>query len=348
VLIGVIAFGARRYREALMMVAVAAGASLLAYYTWSSRGCGYCVQRNLIPIGALAAPALGLGVAAIATLPSRARMPTLLSRARLPLAAAVALVAIVAIGHEGIVERQRLANGSYLLDNQDRVAMSALPPRSGPVELEGFGQGPSPPMEVPVVYNLVDERTDGQVSIATDRDDNRGLLYLGGTQPLGPSFHPNYRYVLTRLAGISTGRRVIARDGGIALEERTQPLDVTVTGGVLVAAARQDPSGTAWVTPALPLHFLVAGSSPGHTAWISLVLEATVPVHVEHEPGVSSVRSGNTLRMCVPAVGTPPVREAGVQLSFVPKPAPPVETYAPALPPRGVRLVSVRVSTARC
>jgi hypothetical protein len=339
-LIAVIVFAARRHREALMMVVIAGGAALLAYYTWSSRGCGYCVQRNLIPVGALAAPVIGLGLAAIATL----RSPV-----RIPLAVAIALVAIVAIGHEGIVERQRLANGSYLLDNQDRVAMSALPARSGPVELEGFGQGPSPPMEVPVVYNLVDERTDGQVSVATDRDDNRGLLYLGGTQPLGPSFHSNYRYVLTRLAGISTGRRIVARDGPIALEERTQPLDVTVTGGVLVAAARLDPTGTAWVTPALPLHFLVAGSSPGHTAWISLVLEATVPVHVGHEPGVSSVRSGDTLRICLPAVGAPPVREAGVQLSFVPKPAPPTdEAYAPSLPPRGVRLVSVRVSTARC
>jgi hypothetical protein len=349
VLIGVIAFAAWRYREARLMVAVAAGASLLAYYTWSSRGCGYCVQRNLIPVGALVAPALGLGVAAIATLPSRARMPTLLSRARMPLAAAIALVAIIAIGREGIVERQRVANGSYLLDEQDRAVLSALPARPGPVELEGFGQGPSPPMELPVVYNLVDERTHGQVSIATDRDDNRGLLYLGGTQPLGPSFHPDYRYVLTRLAGISTGRRVIARDGPVALEQRTQPLDVTVTGGVLVGAARADPSGTAWVTPALPLHFLVAGFSPGRTAWISLVLQATVPVHVEREPGLSSVRSGQTVRICLPAVGTPPVREAGVQVSFVPTPAPlPDETYAPALPPRGVRLVSVRVSTTRC
>jgi hypothetical protein len=338
-LIVVIVFAARRYREALMMVLIAVGAALLAYYTWSSRGCGYCVQRNLIPVGALAAPAVGLGVAAVATL----RSP-----ARIPLAAAIALIAILAIGHEGVVERQRMANGSYLLDNQDRVAISALP-GDGAVELEGFGQGPAPPMELPVVYNLAEERAYGRVSIATDRDDNRGLLYLGGTQPLGPSFNPNYRYVLTRLAGVSTGRRVVARDGPIALEKRTGDLDVTVTGGVLAATARFDPRGTAWVTPDRPLHFLVAGNSPGARAWVSVVLDATVPVTVHRQPGLSSVQTGRTIRICVPAMATAPVREAGVELGFNPRPAPlPGEAYAPALPPRGVRLLSVRVSPTRC
>ncbi len=200
-----------------------------------------------------------------------------------------------------------------------------------------------------MVYNLVDERAHGRVSVPTDRDDNRGLLYLGGTQPLGPSFTPGYRYVLTRLAGVSTSRRVVARDGPIALEERSQNLDVTVTGGVLVPMARFDPSGTAWVTPDRPLHFLVAGNSPGSQAWISLVLDATVPVRVHREPGLSSVQTGRRIRVCLPATGTPPVREAGVQLGFTPRLAPlPGEPYAPALPPRGVRLLSVRVSPTRC
>jgi hypothetical protein len=135
--IAVIVAAARRYREALMMVVIAGGAALLAYYTWSSRNCGYCMKRNLIPVGALAASVVGLGLAAIATLRTRAR-------ARIRLAAAIALITILAIGHEGIVERQRLANGSYLLDNRNRVAISALPNRSGPVDLGGFGQGPAP------------------------------------------------------------------------------------------------------------------------------------------------------------------------------------------------------------
>jgi hypothetical protein len=319
---------------------IAGGAALLAYYTWSSRNCGYCVQRNLIPVGALAAPVIGLGLAAIATMRTRTRIP---------LAAAIALITILAIGHEGLVERQRLANGSYLLDNQNRVALSALAGGPGPVDLEGFGQGPAPPMELPVVYNLAEERAYGRVSIPTDRDDNRALLYLGGTQPLGPSFNPDYRYVLTRLAGISTARRVVRHDGPIALEQRTSALDVTVTGGVSVAAARFDPSGTAWVNPQRPLHFLVAGTSPGTAASISLLLEATVPVQVHPEPGLSSVRTGDTIRICLTADGASPVRETGVQLGFIPQPAPvPGEPYAPALPARGVRLVSMRASATPC
>ena len=339
-LIAVIAFAARRHREVLMMLVVACGAALLAYYTWSSRGCSYCVQRNLIPVAALAAPALGIGVAAIATLRSPARFV---------LAGAVAAVIVVAIGHEGIVERQRLADGSYLLDHQDREAIAALPRGAGPVDLEGFGQGPAPPMEVPMVYNLVDERTQGKQSIATDRDDDSGLAYLGGTEPLGPSFKPDYSYVLTRLAGIATDRQVVARYGPIALEKRTSNLDVTVTGGVSVAAAREDPTGTAWVNPNRPLHFLVVGNPAGGRAFISLALRTTVPVNVVKQPGLVTVRQPGVTHICLPALGTSTVTEAGVQVNFVPQPAPlPTEPYSDPLPPRGVRLVSMSVSATPC
>ena len=71
----VILLAVKRHREALLMLVIAAGASLLAYYTWVDRSCSYCVQRNLIPVGALAAPAIGLGLAAIATLRWRVRLP---------------------------------------------------------------------------------------------------------------------------------------------------------------------------------------------------------------------------------------------------------------------------------
>ena len=152
-----------------------------------------------------------------------------------------------------------MANGSYLLNTQAREALAALPRNAGPVEIEGFGQGPAAPMEEPLVYNLVDEKTDGNMSLPTDRDDNAGLAYLGGTEPLGPAFKPDYRYVLTRMAGISTDRRVLARHGTIALEERTEPLDVTINGGVSVAAAWEDPTGTAWFNPNRPLHFVILG-----------------------------------------------------------------------------------------
>ena len=339
-LIAVILFAARRHREVAMMLVVAAGAALLAYYTGSSRGCSYCVQRNLIPIGALAAPALGIGVAALATL----RFP-----GRFVLAGAVAAVIVVVIGHEGIVERQRLADGSYLLDRQDRQAIAALPNGAGPVDLEGFGQGPAPPMELPMVYNLVDERTHGKLSIATDRDDDSGLAYLGGTEPLGPSFRPDYTYVLTRLGSISTDREVVARYGPIALEKRIRNLDVTLTGGISVAAVREDPTGTAWLNPNRPLHFVVVGTPAGGRAFISLVLRTTVPVHVLKQPGLVTVRQPGVVHICVPALGTPTAREADAQVYFVAQPPPlPSEPYSNPLPPRGVRLTSMTVSATPC
>jgi hypothetical protein len=244
--------------------------------------------------------------------------------------------------------RQRLANGSYLLDQQNRTALKPLPTHSGPVNLEGFGQGPLPPMELPLVYNLVDERTHGNVSIATSTDDNKGLFYLGGPQPLGPSFQPSYRYVLTRIAGIDTQRRVIVRSGPIALEQRIHNLDVTIIGGVAVGAARLDPAGEAWVNK--PLQFLVAGGRPGATAWVTLLLKRTVSVKIIGGTRVSSVRNrADRLEICLRAEGVAPIRSAGVQLDFTPQPAPQVrERYAAALPPRGVRLLSMSVSANSC
>jgi hypothetical protein len=339
-LIGVIVFIARRQREVLMMLVVAGAAALLAAYTWFGRDCSYCVQRNLIPIGALAPAALGLGIAGIAALRWRRGVVA---------AALIGAVVLVAVGHEGIVERQRVANGSYLLDPQEREAVAALPAHPGKVDMEGYSQAPQPPMELPMVYNLLDERSHGQVSIVTDRDDNSGLAYLGGVEPLGPAFDPGYAYVLTRLGGISTDRRVVARHGAIALEQRTNPLDVLVTGGVAVASARADPTGTAWVNPTRPLHFLVAGSSPTGRAWILLVLAATVPVRASAPAGFSMTRDGNTVRICIEALGSGRIREAGFQLGFVPQPAPPpAETFATPLPARGVRLVSMRASSTPC
>ena len=132
-MIGLIVLAVARHRTVLAMLAVAAGASLLAYYTWSSRDCGYCVQRNLIPVGVLAPAAIGIGIAALATV--RGRLGVVI-------ALAVTLVIVVVIGREGVIMRERMANGSYLLEAQNRDALSALPSHPTAVNLEGFGQGP--------------------------------------------------------------------------------------------------------------------------------------------------------------------------------------------------------------
>lgn len=342
-LLAVIVLALRRHREALIMLAVAVGASLLAYYTSASIHCTYCEQRNMIPVAALAPPALGLGVVAIAT--SR-------WRGRLLVAVPVAAVILVAVGYEGVIERERMVNGSGLMNTQTRQAIAALPRNSGPVEVEGFGQGDWAAAEEPLVYNLVDEKTNGNLSLPTDRDDTAGLAYLGGIQPLGPAFKPDYRYVLTRLAGISTNRRVVARYGAIALEKRTQPLDVTIDSGVLTPAAWQDPTGTAWLSPWFPMHFVVSGGSPGSRAWLSVVLKSTGPVTLASgvkQQGVAVTSRHGITWVCARVPGEPPVRVVGVHLSWGLQAPPAVKSpFAPPLPPRGARIISMDAQATPC
>jgi hypothetical protein len=341
-LLGVIALAVARDRIAFAMLAAAGGAALLAYYTWQSQHCGYCVQRNLLPIGSLAATGLGLGLVALAALNRR---PALWA------AAAIGLALTLIVAHEGIVERQRMIHGDYMLDTSDRRALAALPAGAGPVDMEGYSQGEQAPMELPLVYDLIGEVTHGRVSIPTSTDDGRGLFYLiGTTAPIGPSFDPWYRYVLTRLGGVATARTVIARDGPIALERRTAALDVTLVGGVGEANARADRSGTAWVNPALPLRFLVVGARTARPAWVLLALRATVPVHVVPGPGlIAHERHGDALAICLKAAGTGPVRTASVRVLYTPQPAPAQPSpYDLPEPDRGLSLAGMRVSSTGC
>lgn len=338
-----IALGAWRHRVVKAMVAVAAGAVLLAYYTWTKDHCSYCVQRNLLPVAILAPTALSLGLSVLSLLSGKAGVG---------LAAVVALVAVLVVGHEGIVLRQRLTQGDYVLDNNDRQAISALPRPSGPLLLEGFSESSQAPMELPLVYNLANEASHGDVALPTATNDNSGLEYLIGTAaPLGPSFVTNYQYVLTRLAGIATARRTVARYGSIALERRVRPLDVTlISGGAVPSIARLDPTGIAWVTPRVPLQFLVVGAGPSTPTWVALRLHATVPVKVVPGPGLVSHRLvGGDLRVCVRAPGNSPVRAATLTTAFVPQPppAPPGPYYRP-LPARGLSLQSMVATSRSC
>ena len=140
----------------------------------------------------------------------------------------------------------------------------------------------------------------------------------------------------------------MAHAGPIALERRTTDLDVTVTGGVAVAAARRDPAGEAWVSG--PLHFLVPGGRTVQPAWLTLVLARTVPVSVKPTPGVVRAVTGpGTLRICMRTLGTAPIRSADVQVNFTPQPPPPTtEPYADPLPARGLRLAAMTVSSRPC
>jgi hypothetical protein len=338
-LLAVIVIAARRHRAAAMMVAFAVGAMLLAAFTWLGESCSYCVQRNLLPTAGLAPAAIGIGLAALA---SWRRPPAAVA------AAAIGALALVFIGHQGLIERQRLQGGAYVLSSQERHAAARIPPRSGFVELEGFGEsGLQGAMELVQVYDLLERSTGDKVSLPTISNDNNSLSYFDGPEPFGPSFVSNYQYVLTRLGGVSSGRRTVARFGPIVLQRRAVPLDVSVLGGVAVADAAADPRGEAWVDGALAL--LVSGGQGRRPAWVSLTFRTTVPARpLRGRSVVSSRRSGRQLRVCLRATGVAPVRSAGVQLAFSPVPPPAPSGYGPPLPARGVRLTSMRVSLSSC
>jgi hypothetical protein len=147
--------------------------------------------------------------------------------------------------------------------------------------------------------------------------------------------------VLTRLGGVETGRRVLARAGSLALEERTGALDATLVSGVAVPFARLNANGLAWVEE--PLHIIVVGQTKG-PAWISLRFQAIVPVTVPAQPGVRALTNPDgAISACVRATGSAPVRKGTIALSFplVPGDIPP-EPFALQEPPQGVQLVAMR------
>ncbi len=331
--VAVIFSGLKRRRASLMLLVPVLIYGVMAAYTSASHGCSYCTDRALLPIAPLSIGLLVLGIAALATAP----------RLWLRCAGiAVAIVAVIAVAARTRQERLRFANGAYFLDSGSRGLLSHLPAHAGSVDVEGYAQNPGKaPGELPLTYYLTSERNHEEVSIPTESDDYAGLTYIGPPNPANPQFDPNYRYILTRLGGVQTGRRVIARSGSLALEERTGPLDATLVSGVAVPFVRLNANGLAWVEG--PLHMLVVGGT-SKPAWISLSFKAIVPVTIPRQPGVQAqVSPDGVISACVRATGALPVRKGTIALSFPLVPgAIPDEPFALQEPPQGVQLVAMR------
>jgi hypothetical protein len=258
---------------------------------------------------------------------------------------AIAVVVVVAVGERTRQERLRFADGAYFLEAGDRALLTHLPSNAGDVELEGYGDDPGKaPGELPLVYFLAFERNHGAVSVPSEYTENASLAYLGEANPANPQFSPTYRYVLTRLPGVQTGRRMVAQTGSLGLEERVGPLDVTLVTGVGVPLQRLDNQGLGWVEG--PLHMLVVDNTSA-PAWVSLRFKAIVPVSVPRQPGVSSrLLPGGTLAACVRATGTAPLRKATITIAFTPVPGVvPNEPFAVEEPSQGVQLTAMRAVT---
>ena len=331
--IAVIVFGVKRKRAGLMLALLVAVYALMGYYTSESHGCSYCTDRALLPIAPLSVGLLVLGIAALATAPSRWWRWT---------GVAVAIIAVVFVGERTRQERLRFSDGGYFLDAANGALLSHLPKDQGTLDIEAYGQDPGrAPGELPLVYLLGFERNGGKISVPSEYTDYAGLAYLLNANPANPQFDPNYRYVLTRLGGVQTGRRVLARTGSIALEERTGSLDATLVSGVALPLERLDTQGLASVQG--PLHFIVtgAGSAP---AWVSLRFQAIVPVSIPSQPGVRArVLPRGTVVACVRATGSGAIKRGTITLVFPLAPgSTPDEPFAIQEPPQGVQLTAMR------
>jgi hypothetical protein len=236
----------------------------------------------------------------------------------------------------------RFKDNAYFLDTPVRTVLSKLPSH-GNVDLEGFEEGPVPIVEQGLVYMLAEEHAWNRVSLPADANEDGSLDYLGGGGlPLtGPQFKSNYEYVLTRIPGVHTNRKVLDRDGGVALEQRTTKLDVTPDYGLSVPALTKNPSGIPLLNPYTPepIKFVVSGRSSGPAyVRISFYLSSgtrqvsVLPSGTTTKPASTVKQAGHYLDVCVEASGTSPIRTALVQVK----------------PLNAVALVSMGATTRAC
>lgn len=340
----IVVYGLRRYPAALCLVVIGAIAAAVGEYTYlTQQSCTYCAERDLLTFAPVVAVLIPLGLCALAAVSTR-------------WATAVAIVGgllvVVSVAQRTRIELRRFSEASYFLPSSNRTVVDALPKGPGAVDLEGFGAGVNAQAEQPLMYHYVNYRAPGRTSIIAGSDVGNAIQYLdfGALHlPPGPEFKPNYRYVLTRIPWVATARRVIARGRGVALEERTQPLDITPYAGLGTPFASIDATGTAWVQPQSPLQMYVVGRDGGRPAWGRLTFRASVPVVVPRQPGVTSSRTGATLTVCVRATGREPTRAVSLTLraDVTPGVAPP-EMFPPAMPLEGLALTAMRAVTGSC
>jgi hypothetical protein len=334
VFIAVILLGLWRRRRGLIFVPLVLVFAALAEYASVAHGCSYCVDRDTLPSAPSGIVLLALGIASLAT---SKRLWIRWS------AIVLAVLAVLAAAQQTLSERQIFAAGSYFLGAGERKLVSELPSHAEPIELEGFGQDAESEQavaELPLVYMLAYEHNHGAVSLPTEFFNYNSLAYLGGPRVNDPELTPDYRYVLTRLGGVETSRRVIARAGPLALEARVGPLDVTLTTGLGLPTTRDETSGLPSVVT--PLHFLVIG--PGQApAWILLRFRTSTKAEIPSRAGVVLHDTEHELSVCVPTTGAAPVRRAGLTLIGTLYAGPtPAEKFALPEPPQGITLLTMR------
>lgn len=302
-------FGVIRWRFAWVLLPLMVVSIVLAIYTRSfevGSACTYCTDRSLLPVGTVAPVLLALGVAGIA------------ASGRLIVRAVVLPVVLIAIGaaaHALVGEETQFSSNSYFVGAPLRSVIAHLP-KHGCVVLEGFtGANPLPPAEAVLPYAAGEERAWGRIGLPVDYDAG-ALEYLAlpaGLTLSYPSFCAGYRYVLTRMDGTFTRRRIIFRDGAIAVEDRARPLGLLVDHGVWLGPGQSRPYVVSSIAATSePTEFVVTGVR-SWPVYVRLSLGLGSPGGVggmtSPEP-MTAHRRGEHLDICIrsrrvgPGVGT--------------------------------------------
>ncbi len=309
--------------------------------------CSYCVQRTMLSLPPILLALVAAGLVLVAR---RSRVWRDLTVAL----AAAALIASFTV-QERVLDRASAAAWMPSLDTE-RVA-DAVRPLKDPVTMEGFDAQPLWSWgDQPTTYMALIEATHARISTPDATNDYGGYSFMKLRAPGHPVFDPRYRYVVSRLGALDSGRRTIARFGPVKLEEREGPFDVTVARGVAVDDRRGDPTGVSYVQQTGsqigleqgPPTFWVTGRTP-QKAFLHLVFAAPPTFKVTAAGVRQAPRADSRWDVCLPVPGRQALRIVTLDVSPAPGPLqPPVPGQSRPRPDQSIRLDAVRATTERC
>jgi hypothetical protein len=293
-IVGLLVFAFVRIR-ALWPIGVLALVLLLESVAVSRSDCSYCLQRSLLPLGPLSGFALAAATVAVAS----SRLPP-----RRLLATAIGLALLAVTWHTTGSLIRRGAIGAYFMPKVVHSILDDADQYPGPVLIEGFMGSYDAPGELPAALLAADgggDRPGGpRLSVLVETNDYSGLAYLTAPRPSGAEFATNYRTVITRLGTVRTQRQTVRRSGGLAVQRRTRPFDVTAENGFLLNRALESDQR---VFIANPMTFVVTGPKRREVA-VQLGLAKLKRAQLGKLPRGSIVRRrGDGLSVCLPATG---------------------------------------------
>jgi hypothetical protein len=311
---------ATRNRRALLLVAFLVMAILQSFASLHRYNCEYCVQRTMLttiaPFAAFIFVGLVWGL----------RRPGVLVRG----VAAIGMLLLVLTAIGGMRETQKRASFAFMTAYElPDVADKAAKLTKGTVAMEGSASVPLWAWgEQPTTYEALAESTQRRISVPAAYQDWGGFAFFE-SRPIGhPVYTTKYDYVVSRLGGIETPRRVVYRNGPYQVAERAKPFDVIIARGISADNRKRDKTGNAWLQAAGTQLGLVQGVP---TFWISALspakaylrvrVESAVPIGPSNKvPGAISTEVPGGWEICMPVPSRKRLRIAHLPLSLNPAP----------------------------